>query len=270
MKDRIAFYLLTSLALSGVFTLTACPRDSVRVSTDQGKTWGNIEIGRYGNVLSFPGVRPIREGYAFAYQDPKSPGKEKVVYYADNRLSYGLKPVSLTSNAPAEKVAPGQEITVTAVVATDDGLFQSTHEFRWTAGNDDLEVTRTIKKMGSGAVRPRWFNVLLTLNAKEFSRDENMMTILPEPCPPIPDRPIEDCPIRIYLKVLGPVAWAIDKTSRSAKLLLGELSSGDSLPLPKQAEKYDVVLGLRGDSPILKDQSLTLKYVYHMDPKVRK
>jgi hypothetical protein len=306
MKDRIAFYLLTSLALSGVFILTAGPVGSVRASTDHiqslrfdDETGRNIEIGMYGSILSLYGVRPIREGYAFAYQDPQSSGKDKVVYYADKQLSFGLKPVSLTSNVPAGSVALGQKVTITAVVATDDGLFQSTHVFRWTAGNDDVEVTRIVKKMASDAVGVRWFNVILTLNAKDFSKDENIMSVLPESCPPPPppqekvspqDRghttgrppshpptgrpprpqPQPRCPEKMMsLKVLRPVAWAVDKSSHSANSLLRELSH-DHFPLPKQAGKYDVVLGLSGDSPMSNGQSLILNYVYRMEPKEKK
>src|SRR5262249_21967998 len=159
MKDRMAFYLLAFLAFSGVFTFSACmmsrcPQYQAPVSNDQAqsmrfndKTGRNIEIGMYGSVLSLCGVRPIREGYAFAYQDPKSPGKEKVVYYSDKKLSFDLESISFNSNVPAGAVALGQEVTITAVVATKDRSFQSTHEFRWTAGTDDLKVTRNIKKM---------------------------------------------------------------------------------------------------------------------------
>jgi len=276
MKDRITFYLLTSLALSGVFTLAAYRGAKARVSTNQAqslrfddKAGRNIEIGMYGNVLRLPGVRPIREGYAFAYLDPQSPEKVKVVYYADKQLSFGLKPVSLTSNVPAGTVALGQEVIITAVVATDDGLFQSTHEFRWTAGNNDLEVTRSIKKMGSDAFQLRWFNGALTLNVKEFSGDGDVVSFSsPESCPP-PPPPDDRCPQKVTLKVSRHVAWAVDESSGSAKSLLGELSH-DHFPPPKQGGKYDVVFGLRSDSPMSKDQSLTLNYVYHMEPKVNK
>ena len=290
MKDRITFYLLTFLTLSVVFTLPACIRcpqlkkrvstDKTRVSTDKAqslwfkdKTTGrSIEIGMYGSVLSLCCMRPMREGYAFAYHVPQSPGKVKVAYYAGNKHSFGLKPISLTSNVPAGEVEHGQEVTITAVVATDDGLFQSTHEFRWAAGNDDLVVTRNIKKMVSDAAPPRWFNVMLTLKAKKFSRSEDKVTILAETCPPQPEDSKYPKEGPICLKVSQPVAWAMDKARNSAKCLRGELSR-DNYPLPKKAGKYDVVFGLKGDSPMsptLKDQSMTLNYVYGLEPKVSK
>jgi hypothetical protein len=247
----------------------------------------------YGNLLNLCNMRPRRDGYAFAYQDPQSPGKKKVVYYADEILphaspdpqspgkvevayynykkqSSGLKPISLTSNPPAGAVEHGQEVTITAVVATDDGLFQSTHEFLWTAGNADLKVTRTIKKMVLDAVPLWWFNVILTLKAREFSRSEDKVWTEAETCTPT-SQPVDawhpkDEPMS--LKVSKSVAWVMDKSNNSAKGLRGELSH-DYYPLPKKAGKYDVVFGLKGDSS-MKDKSLTLNYVYRLEPKESK
>jgi hypothetical protein len=298
MKDRIALYMLTSLALSGVFTLPACAirsiphpwgippsarcpqlkaTDKARVPTVKvqsfrfsDKTGRNIEIGMYGSLLRFCGVSPDREGYAFAYPDPKSPGKEKVAYYSDKKLSFGLNSITFDSNVPAGAVALGQEVIITAVVTTEDGEFQSTHEFRWTAGTDDLKVTRNIKKMNSNDIGLRQFDVFLTLNANEFSGYEGTESSSPESCPAQPpDMRYPLYPLKSKsLKVLRP-AQAVDKSSNSAKGLLGE-SSHDYFLLPKQAGKYDVVFGLKGDSHMLKDQSLTLNYIYRLVRKVSK
>jgi hypothetical protein len=284
MKDRIALYLLTFLALSGVFTLPACarlpaprcPSLKAPVSTDKAQslrfddkaTGRCFEIGRYGDVRRLCNVRQIHEDYTIAYQSPDSPEKERVVYYSDKN-SYGLKPISFKSNVPAGAVPPGQEVTITVVVATEDGEFQFTHEIQWTAGRTDLKVTRSIKKMISDAIGLHRFTVTLALNAKDFSgyedTESNSSTESCTSQPPDNRYPINS----MSLKVLRPAALATDKSSNSAKGLLGELSH-DYFLLPKQAEKYDVVFGLRGDYHMLKDQSLTLNYVLRLEPKVSK